>query len=71
MKMQLFETLKLQFEQPNWARNPAFGLLDAILESHPELLKVVWADIVGDTVQSEFGRKDIKSVEQIFCAALY
>ena len=71
MKMQLFETLKLQFEQPNWARNPAFGLLDAILETHPEILKIVWADIVGNTVQSEFGRKDIPSVEQIFRAALY
>ena len=71
MKMQLFETLKLQFEQPNWARNPSFGLLDAILEAHPELLMIVVTDIVGNTVQSEFGRKDIPTVEQIFRAALY
>jgi len=71
MKTQLFETLKLKFEQPNWARNPAFGLMDSIIEAHPELLRIVESDIVEGLTQSEFGRKDIPSVEQIFRAAIY
>jgi len=71
MKMQLFESLTLKFEQPNWAINPVFGLLDAILDSHPEILMIVSGDIIGNSNQSEFGRKDIPSVEQIFRAALY
>ena len=62
MKTQLFETLKLKFEQPNWARNPAFGLMDSIIEAHPELLRIVESDIVEGLTQSEFGRKDIPSV---------
>jgi len=71
MKMQLFESLTFKFEQPNWAINPVFGLLDAILDAHPEILMIVSGDIIGYSNQSEFGRKDIPSVEQIFRAALY
>lgn len=71
MKLTLFETLKLQFEQADWARNPAFGLLDTVLELHPELLKMVEPDITFGCKQSEFGRKDMPSVEQIFRAAIY
>lgn len=71
MKMQLFETLKLKFEKPDWALNPAFGLMDTIIDSHPELLKIVEPDIMQGSKQSEFGRQDIPSVEQIFRAALY
>ena len=69
--MQLFESLTFKFEQPNWAINPVFGLLDAILDAHPEILMIVSGDIIGYSNQSEFGRKDIPSVEQIFRAALY
>lgn len=71
MKMQLFETLKMKFENPDWANNPSFGLIDTIIEEHPELLKIVESDITQGSWQSEFGRKDIPSVEQIFRAALY
>ncbi len=71
MKMQLFETLKLKFESPDWAKNPCFGLMDTVIEQHPELLKIVESDITQGSKQSEFGRKDIPSVEQIFRAALY
>jgi len=71
MKMQLFETLKIKFENPDWSNNPSFGLIDTIIEAHPELLKIVEADITQGSKQSEFGRKDIPSVEQIFRAALY
>lgn len=71
MKMQLFETLKLKFEQPDWALNPEFGLMDTIIDSHPELLKIVEPDIMQSGKQSDFGRQDIPSVEQIFRAAVY
>lgn len=69
--MQLFEKLKLKFERPDWSKNPAFGLMDTIIEAHPELLKIVEPDIIQNSKQSDFGRKDIPSVEQIFRAALY
>jgi len=71
MKMQLFEPLKLKFEQADWSRNPEFGLLDTILDQHPELLMLVEADIIGDQRQSAFGRKDMPSVEQIVRGAIY
>jgi IS5 family transposase len=71
MKMKLFETLQLKFEKADWSRNPAFGLVDTILELHPELLKMVEPDILTGSKASNFGRKDIPSVEQIFRAALY
>lgn len=71
MKMKLFETLQLKFEKADWSRNPAFGLVDTILELHPELLKMVEPDILSGSKASNFGRKDIPSVEQIFRAALY
>ncbi len=71
MKMQLFETLKLKFEKPDWAKNPEFGLMDSILDSHSDLLKMVEPDIIKGCKQSDFGRKDIPSIEQIFRAALY
>jgi transposase, IS5 family len=71
MKMKLFETLQLKFEKTNWAKNPSFGLVDTILDLHPELLKMVEPDILSGSKASNFGRKDIPSVEQIFRAALY
>ena len=69
--MQLFEPLKLKFEQADWSRNPEFGLLDTLLDQHPELLMLVEADIIGDQRQSAFGRKDMPSVEQIVRGAIY
>ena len=71
MKMQLFETLRLKFEQPNWALNPEFGLLDTILDQNPSLLTIVSSDILAGTKQSDFGRQDMPSVEQIVRAAIY
>lgn len=71
MKMQLFETLQLKFTEPNWARNPEFGLLDAILDSHPALLALLEKDLMNASKLSVFGRKDTPSVEQIVRAAIY
>ncbi|SCC64316.1 hypothetical protein GA0116948_1298 [Chitinophaga costaii] len=63
--MHLFEPLRLKFSKPDWARNPEFGLLDTVLEQHPELIKVAAEDVLRGCVQSEFGRQDMPSVEQI------
>jgi hypothetical protein len=32
MKMKLYEPMKLKFENPDWANNPEFGLIDTILD---------------------------------------
>jgi len=71
MKMKLFEPLKLKFENPDWARNPEFGLLDTILEKHPYLYDIVAPDITAGIKDSNYGRADSPSVEQITRAALY
>ena len=69
--MKLFNDLRLKFEKPDWATNPEFGLLDTILEKYPELYNILKDDIIRDTKDSIFGRKDIPSVEQIVRAAIY
>lgn len=69
--MKLFETLKLKFEKPDWSKNTELGLMDTVLDLHPELLKIVEPDITKGCKQSDFGRKDTPSVEQIFRAAIY
>ena len=69
--MKLFEPLKLKFEDPDWARNPEFGLIDTILEKHPHLLEIVSGDITEGNRDSNFGRGDTPSVEQIMRAAIY
>src|SRR5215210_5715652 len=71
MKMQLFEPLRLKFEKADWSNNPEFGLIDTILEKHPELFAHIHKDITEGNKLSEFGRKDIPSVEQIVRAAIY
>lgn len=71
MKTPIFETWRLKFEQPDWARNPEFGLLDTILEYHPELIELLASDITKHEKQTKFGRKDIPSVEQVVRAAIY
>jgi IS5 family transposase len=69
--MKLFEPLVLKFEDANWARNPEFGLIDTILELHPELIRMLKDDITQGQVEKQFGRKDTPSVEQIVRAAIY
>ncbi len=71
MKMVLFESFKTQTAQADWSKNLELGLLDCILESHPELLEYVRADITRGLKESNFGRKDTPSVEQILRAALF
>ena len=69
--MHLFNELCLRYEESDWVHNPEFGLLDAILETHPEVYTEIKDDILLGTKVSKFGRKEVPSVEQIVRAALY
>jgi len=69
--MKLFSDLTLKFEQANWAKNPEFGLMDTILEQHPEFLEIIEKDVTKGTRKSNFGRGDVPSIEQIMRAAIY
>jgi hypothetical protein len=69
--MKLFEPLVLKFEEANWPRNPEFGLFDTILEEHPELYKIVEQDITAGQKDTNLGRGDTPSVEQIVRGAVY
>ena len=69
--MQLLNTLKLKFEKPDWALNPEFGLIDSVLELHPELYSFMKEDICQGEKENNFGRKDVPTVEQIVRAAIY
>jgi IS5 family transposase len=69
--MKLFNNFCLKFEKPDWSRNPEFGLIDAILEEHPELYNIVAPDIISGNKNNGFGRADVPSVEQIIRAAIY
>jgi IS5 family transposase len=67
----LFEPLRLKFGQANWARNPEFCVIDTILEEHPELIRMLKDDICRGSKESNFGRQDIPSVEQVVRCAIY
>jgi IS5 family transposase len=69
--MKLFEPLMLKFEEAKWINDPELGLIDTILEKHPELIKMLADDITAGQKESDFGRKDTPSVEQIVRAAIY
>lgn len=69
--MDLFNKLTIKFEHPDWSKNPEFGLIDTILEENPGLIKLLEEDITSGTSQSNFGRKDSPTVEQIVRAAIF
>ena len=69
--MKLFNDLVLKFEKPDWKENPEFGLIDTILETHPEIIKLVEKDLLELVKSSKYGRKDTPTVEQIVRAAIY
>ena len=71
MKIKIFESLKLKFGQPDWARNTELAVADTILELNPHLIEIVAPDIIANDKESKFGRKDTPSVEQILRAAIY
>ena len=69
--MQVFEPLKLKFEQPNWANDIELALIDSVLEERPDLINIFEGDIRKESKNSVFGRGDVPSVEQIVRSAIY
>lgn len=69
--MKLFNELKLKFEKPDWKENPEFGLIDTILETHPDIINLVNDDLSGYVKSTQYGRKDTPTVEQIIRGAIY
>lgn len=69
--MNLFNELTLKFERTDWAKNPELGLFDTIISTHPKLLSLLSSDITAGVKESDFGRKDTPTVEQVVRAALY
>jgi len=69
--MKYFNEVLLKFEKPDWSANPEFCVIDAILESRPDLILMFSSDIIGNEAASSFGRQDTPSVEQIVRAAIF
>lgn len=69
--MKIFNEWILRFEQPNWASSPEFGLIDTIMETHPHIINLLKEEIIRQESESEFGRKDTPTVEQIVRAAIF
>lgn len=69
--MKLFEELKLKFESANWGRYTEFAVIDTILEQNSDIFLLFKDDIMGKSADSQFGRGDVPTVEQIVRAAIY
>lgn len=67
----IFNDIRLKFDSPNWALDPELALIDTLLEQHPELFEIVKGDIIDIGKNSEIGRQDSPTVEQIVRAAFY
>jgi len=51
--------------------NPEFGLIDTLFDTHPELYRIVRDDITLGRRDSNLGRKDVPTVEQVVRAAIF
>ena len=69
--MSMFNKLTVKLGESDWSKNSELGLIDTILETHPELLLLVKDDITSGQKSSNFGRGDMPSVEQILRAGLF
>lgn len=68
--MKLLNELALKLENPYWAIDTEFAVIDTILSIHPEIYELVKKDLSGKTSKS-LGRQDAPTVEQILRGALY
>jgi IS5 family transposase len=71
MKIKILEQMKLKFEQADWASDQELATIDEILKMNPYLIEMVAADIREGNKNSEYGRGDSPSVEQILRLAIY
>ena len=69
--MEIFDNLRLKFVAPLWAKAPQFAVIDTILENRPDIISIVKDDVLKDLKNSNMGRKDSPTVEQIVRAAIY
>jgi hypothetical protein len=59
--MKIFEPLMLKFESPKWVNDPELGLIDMMLEEHPELIKMLAPYITAGQKDGNFGRQGTPS----------
>lgn len=69
--MDLFNELKLRFDDPIWAYSPELALFDIFLEKHPQAVKEVSLDVLKCVKNNGLGRQDSPSVETVLRAAIY
>jgi IS5 family transposase len=69
--MKILNDLRLKLEKPNWALDPELAFIDTILNENPRLYEIIVPDIADLNKNSEKGRQDSPTVEQVVRAALY
>jgi len=69
--MKLLEDLRLQFDQPLWAKFPELAVYDTILEKRIDIIKLFEEDILKGLKNNKYGRKDKPSIELIIRAIIY
>lgn len=69
--MKLYNDLLLRFENSDWSKNPEFGVIDTILELHPEIYNISNLILLEMRRLLIFSRKDTPSLEQIVRAAIF
>lgn len=69
--MKLYNELKLRFDTPIWGLHPELALFDILLDKNPHFVKLVSDDVLFGLKESNFGRKDSPTVEQILRASIY
>jgi len=69
--MKILNDLRLKLDNPKWALDPEFALIDTILNENPKLYEMVVPDLMEFNKSSPNGRQDSPTVEQVVRAALY
>jgi IS5 family transposase len=69
--MKILNELRLKLENPNWALDPELALIDTILNENPRLYEIIARDIMDLNKNTEVGRQDSPTVEQVVRAAIY
>ncbi len=69
--MELYNELKLRFDDPIWAYSAELALFDIFIEKHPEIVAEVGKDVLKLVKNNGKGRQDSPSVETVLRAAIY
>ena len=68
--MKILNDMRLKIDNPNWAVDPELALIDTILNQNPKLYEIVAEDINELNQNSDRGRQDSPTVEQVVRAAI-